>query len=43
MGSLNDVVIHPANGHAIDVAEIDAVNRKLSEIRLQIYEAIPRH
>ncbi|MBT2518071.1 hypothetical protein J7E29_11545 [Streptomyces sp. ISL-90] len=43
MGSLNDVVIHPANGHTIDAAEIHPVNQAVSKIRSRIYEASATH
>ena len=39
MGSLNDLVIHPVNGHIIDLAEVDCVNVKLASLRSEIYSA----
>jgi len=29
MGSVNDLVLHPINGHTIEESEIDAANEKL--------------
>ncbi len=29
MGSINDLIIHPINGHSIHVSEVDSVNEKL--------------
>lgn len=37
MGSINDLVIHPVNGHRIDAVEIDTVNRRLDALREQIW------
>jgi hypothetical protein len=37
MGSLNDLVIHPANGHAVADDEVAAVNQRLKELREKIY------
>ncbi|WP_430647015.1 DUF6966 domain-containing protein [Agromyces sp. GXS1127] len=39
MGSLNDLIIHPVNGHIIDLAEVDSVNEKLASLRSDIYAA----
>lgn len=39
MGSLNDVVIHPANGHALAAESIDAVNTGLGQLRSRTYAA----
>jgi hypothetical protein len=39
MGSLNDLVIHPLNGHVIDDADIDRVNRELMTHRSEIWAA----
>ncbi len=33
MGSFNDVVIHPINGHAVASDRIAAVNERLDELR----------
>lgn len=38
MGSLNDLIIHPANGHRVDEAAIDVVNASLSALRASLYE-----
>ena len=32
MGSLNDLVIHPLNGHQVAVDEVDTVNQRLSAL-----------
>ncbi len=37
MGSLNDLVIHPANGHAVTDDQVATVNRRLDELRERIY------
>jgi hypothetical protein len=37
MGSLNDVVIHPANGNPIAAEDVDRVNRRLGELHTRIY------
>ncbi|MDQ1130703.1 hypothetical protein [Microbacterium sp. SORGH_AS_0888] len=37
MGSLNDLVIHTANGHAIATDQIPPVNRRLDQLRDRIY------
>ncbi|WDG19493.1 DUF6966 domain-containing protein [Microbacterium sp. Clip185] len=37
MGSLNDLVIHPANGHAVAADQVAPVNRRLDELRERIY------
>jgi hypothetical protein len=34
MGSFNDLVIHPANGHPIDSRDVDAVNTSSRSGRL---------
>lgn len=37
MGSLNDVLVHPVNGHPIDPNEIDRVNEELGALRSAVY------
>ncbi|UIN29340.1 DUF6966 domain-containing protein [Microbacterium binotii] len=37
MGSFSDLIIHPANGHAITDDQVAAVNRRLDELRQRIY------
>ncbi|GAB6859601.1 DUF6966 domain-containing protein [Microbacterium xylanilyticum] len=37
MGSLNDLIIHPVNGHDITADQVDRVNRALSALRERIY------
>ena len=32
MGSLNDLVIHPLNGHKVSDSEADAVNQRLASL-----------
>jgi hypothetical protein len=39
MGSLNDLVIMPINGHKVDPGDVDAVNARLSHLRSQAYAA----
>lgn len=36
MGSLNDVNIHPANGHDVAEADVDQVNRRLASLLQQV-------
>lgn len=36
MGSLNDVIIHPANGHDVAEADVDQVNRRLASLLQQV-------
>ena len=38
MGSLADLVIHPANGHRVDADEASAVNAELARLRSSTYE-----
>ena len=38
MGSFNDLVIHPLNGHNVNTDEVDKVNEKLVKLRQKIYE-----
>jgi len=38
MGSLNDLGIHPLNGHKIDDNEVTAVNNKLDKLRGRMFE-----
>jgi len=37
MGSFSDLIIHPANGHAITDDQVAAVNRQLDDLRQRIY------
>ena len=37
MGSLNDLVIHPVNGHSIPKDEVDLVNGSLDALRTALY------
>jgi hypothetical protein len=37
MGSLNDLVVHPMNGHRVDNSEVDAVNSRLDILRGRIW------
>lgn len=37
MGSLNDLVIHPVNGHSVTDHQVAAVNQRLKELREKIY------
>jgi hypothetical protein len=38
MGSFNDLIIHPMNGHEIQDSEVDRVNNRLQELQTSIYE-----
>lgn len=37
MGSFNDLVIHPVNGHSVPKEEVDLVNRSVAELRSALY------
>ena len=37
MGSFNDLVIHPVNGHCVAKDEVDRVNHSLAELRSGMY------
>ncbi len=39
MGSLSDLLIHSANGHGIQPAEIESVNRRLDVLRARTADA----
>jgi hypothetical protein len=38
MGSINDLVLHPMNGHSISEAELDAVNSSFRVILAEAYD-----
>lgn len=38
MGSFNDLVIHPVNGHSAGDADVDAINSELARLRSEMYE-----
>lgn len=42
MGSLSDLVLHPANGHEIEVDEIPVVNGRLDQLRSSLWSAARR-
>jgi hypothetical protein len=37
MGSLNDLIISPANGHRVDAKKVDQVNRRLDQLRSRVF------
>jgi hypothetical protein len=37
MGSFNDLVLHPTNGHDLGESEIDVSNERLARLRSSIY------
>ena len=37
MGSLNDLLIHPTNGHPIDPRDVEAVDRELHDLREAVW------
>jgi hypothetical protein len=39
MGSLNDLWLHPMNGHVASEEELRAANDRLAELREEIYES----
>ncbi|WP_286829408.1 MULTISPECIES: DUF6966 domain-containing protein [Kordiimonas] len=43
MGSLNDLVIHPVNGHAVSDKEMDAVNAELANLKSSLFIKLDRH
>ncbi|EWT02010.1 hypothetical protein N865_20315 [Intrasporangium oryzae NRRL B-24470] len=40
MGSLNDLVIHPVNGHRIDESEIGVVNADFARLRSEMWDLL---
>ncbi|WP_033289971.1 DUF6966 domain-containing protein [Amycolatopsis jejuensis] len=36
MGSFNDLLIHPLNGHRVTLSDVDDVNRQLDGLRTRI-------
>lgn len=42
MGSINDIVIHPANGHTVRESDIDAVNEELQTLLGEIWALAKR-
>jgi hypothetical protein len=38
MGSFNDLVITPLNGHNVSAGDVDRVNRELSRLRSEMYD-----
>jgi hypothetical protein len=38
MGSLNDLVIHPVNGHHIEMIDVDRANYELKALILRVSE-----
>jgi hypothetical protein len=38
MGSFNDLVIHPVNGHRVEAERVNSVNIKLASLRSRMYE-----
>lgn len=40
MGSLNDLVIHPANGHRVAPDEAPGVNERLDELRTRLFDDV---
>jgi hypothetical protein len=40
MGSFNDLVIHPCNGHTVSEADINLVNERLHALRSEIYSLL---
>lgn len=41
MGSLNDLLIHEANGHSIAAVDVGPVNDRLDELRTRVYSLSP--
>jgi hypothetical protein len=40
MGSINDLVLHPMNGHKVDVNEVSTVNGRLNSLLERIYALV---
>ena len=38
LGSLNDLVLHPANGHDIDRDDVDELNARLTRLRAHLWQ-----
>lgn len=39
MGSFNDILIHPHNGHRVDEKDIEIVNTRLDQMRHELFES----
>ncbi|MEH3089586.1 MAG: hypothetical protein PGN24_08340 [Microbacterium arborescens] len=39
MGSLNDLVIHPINGHHVEPGRVAEINERLAQLRESVYTA----
>jgi hypothetical protein len=37
MGSINDLILHPHNGHTLEESEVEATNERLSGLLSRIY------
>lgn len=42
MGGFGDLIIHPLNGHPVAEIDVDAVNRRLDELRAEMYRTAGR-
>lgn len=42
MGGFTDLIIHPVNGHPIAPADVDRVNRRLDQLRADMYRTAER-
>jgi hypothetical protein len=40
MGSFNDLVIHPYNGHRVSEADINPVNERLTALRSEVFSLV---
>ncbi|NLE98327.1 MAG: hypothetical protein GX596_10140 [Propionibacterium sp.] len=40
MGSLNDVIIHPANGHRLPPGDVGRVNLRLDDLRTRLFDGV---
>jgi hypothetical protein len=40
MGSFNDLVIHPMNGHAIGYSDLETIDNELRRLQTHIYELV---
>jgi hypothetical protein len=38
MGSISDLLLHPANGHKVPETEVDRVNEELRSMLCQVYD-----
>lgn len=43
MGSLNDLIIHPTNGHKVTIEQTEALNTELQTLTSSLYHKVETH